>query len=155
MPQSPSQVVVQKHNIQIQTLSKTTQISQPRFTAESRSQSINHRIPPILPYSSLTQSCDVPSDFWCDSYELARRCNVVAQCEQFKRERRPLTVTLMYEALCPFCQRFITNHLANLHSQFGNQIEVELVPWGNSILLRVMLLIFFLFFLNLSDLKVF
>jgi hypothetical protein len=42
----------------------------------------------------------------------------------------------MYEALCPFCQRFIANNLGNLHSQFRNQISIELVPWGNAILLR-------------------
>uniref|UniRef100_A0A915DMG7 Saposin A-type domain-containing protein n=1 Tax=Ditylenchus dipsaci TaxID=166011 RepID=A0A915DMG7_9BILA len=81
-------------------------------------------------------ACSVPSDFWCDSWELAERCGVRPQCEQLRRDRRPLTVTIMYEALCPFCQRFITNQLGNLYHQFKDQIQIELVPWGNSILLR-------------------
>jgi len=83
-----------------------------------------------------TQACNVPSDFWCDSYELAQRCNVVHQCENLRRERRPLVVTLMYEALCPYCQRFIANHLGALYNNYKDQVELELVPWGNSILLR-------------------
>ncbi|CAD5211574.1 unnamed protein product [Bursaphelenchus okinawaensis] len=80
--------------------------------------------------------CNVPSDFWCDSYEMAQRCDVVKQCEQFKLDRRPLTVTLMYEALCPFCQRFISNHLGNLFNTYRGRVEFELVPWGNSRLLN-------------------
>lgn len=89
------------------------------------------------------QACNVPPDFWCDSYEIAQRCQVVHQCETFKRDRQPLRITLMFEALCPFCQRFISNHLGNLYNQFRAQIEtrreleIELVPWGNSRLLRV------------------
>uniref|UniRef100_A0A914EQW4 Saposin A-type domain-containing protein n=1 Tax=Acrobeloides nanus TaxID=290746 RepID=A0A914EQW4_9BILA len=83
-----------------------------------------------------TSACNVPPDLWCDSYEIAQRCNVVNQCETFKRDRNPITVTLMYEALCPFCQRFITNHLGNLYNQFRGDVEIELIPWGNSRLLR-------------------
>ena len=74
--------------------------------------------------------------FRCDSYELARRCNVVQQCEAFKQDHRPLKITLMYEALCPYCQRFIANNLGNLHSRFGNRTQLDLVPWGNALLLR-------------------
>ncbi|KAI1702146.1 gamma interferon inducible lysosomal thiol reductase (GILT) domain-containing protein [Ditylenchus destructor] len=92
--------------------------------------------PPTTTTLAPSPSCTVPSDFWCDSHELAERCNVLAQCENLRRDRRPLTVTIMFEALCPFCQRFITNHLGNLYHQFKDQINIELVPWGNSILLR-------------------
>uniref|UniRef100_A0A914HXZ0 cyclin-dependent kinase n=1 Tax=Globodera rostochiensis TaxID=31243 RepID=A0A914HXZ0_GLORO len=80
--------------------------------------------------------CDVPSDFWCDSYVIARRCNVLQQCEQLRQDNRPITVTLMYEALCPYCQRFVSNNLGALHNRFGSRIKLDLVPWGNSILLR-------------------
>jgi interferon gamma-inducible protein 30 len=82
------------------------------------------------------KSCNIPPDFWCDSYEIAQRCNVVPQCQAFKNDRRPIKVTLMYEALCPFCQRFITNHLGNLYNQFRGNVEIEMIPWGNSRLLR-------------------
>jgi interferon gamma-inducible protein 30 len=81
--------------------------------------------------------CDVPPDFWCDSHEIAQRCQAVQQCDAFKRNRQPITVSLMFEAMCPFCQRFITNHLANLYNTFNPQgVEFELVPFGNSRLLR-------------------
>lgn len=81
----------------------------------------------------------MPSDFWCDSYEIAQRCGVVQQCDHLKRLTSPITVTLMFEALCPFCQRFISNHLGQLYDQFRGKIEIELVPWGNSRLLNVSL----------------
>ncbi|KAI6227924.1 Saposin A-type domain-containing protein [Aphelenchoides besseyi] len=89
--------------------------------------------PPSTP--SPYETCNVPSDYWCDSHEIAARCGVTQQCEQFKRDRSPIIVTLMYEALCPFCQRFISNHLGNLHDMFRGKIEIELVPFGNSRLL--------------------
>nr|CAD2186642.1 unnamed protein product [Meloidogyne enterolobii] len=84
------------------------------------------------------QQCNLPPDFWCDNYEIAQRCNVVQQCENFKRSTssRPLTITLMFEALCPYCQRYIANNLGSLLYKFGNQTILELVPWGNSLLLR-------------------
>lgn len=149
MSQPPQQVISRKYNTQINTLLQNRRNDQqiPQASKRQILPSVENRTNRAntsqskslllsLPHFS-TKQCDVPSDFWCDSYELAQRCNVVVQCERIKRERRPLTVTLMYEALCPFCQRFITNNLGNLYSQFGNQIEVELVPWGNSILLKV------------------
>ncbi|KAF7634026.1 Saposin A-type domain-containing protein [Meloidogyne graminicola] len=84
------------------------------------------------------QQCNLPPDFWCDSYEIAQRCNVVQQCEAFKSSTsiKPLRITLMFEALCPYCQRYIANNLGSLQSRFGNNTILELVPWGNSILLR-------------------
>jgi hypothetical protein len=48
---------------------------------------------------------------------------------------RPITVTLMFEALCPFCQKFIATQLANLYDQFRGKVEIELVPFGNARLL--------------------
>ncbi|VDN53286.1 unnamed protein product [Dracunculus medinensis] len=80
--------------------------------------------------------CDIPPDLWCDSFDAARRCGVVNQCEDFQRIQKPIKLTLFYEALCPYCQRFIGNHLGNLYNQFRNHIELELVPWGNSRFLR-------------------
>ncbi|KAI6242951.1 Saposin A-type domain-containing protein [Aphelenchoides fujianensis] len=100
----------------------------------------NNRYPPAprptppatpAPYST----CNVPPDYWCDSHEIATRCGVMQQCEQFKRDRSPIVVTLMYEALCPFCQRFISNHLGQLYDTFRGKVEFELVPFGNSRLL--------------------
>ena len=33
----------------------------------------------------------------------------------------------MFEALCPYCQRYIANNLGSLQSKFGNQTVLELV----------------------------
>uniref|UniRef100_A0A0M3JCN0 Gamma-interferon-inducible lysosomal thiol reductase (inferred by orthology to a human protein) n=1 Tax=Anisakis simplex TaxID=6269 RepID=A0A0M3JCN0_ANISI len=75
---------------------------------------------------------------WCDSYEAALKCDVVLQCDAFRRhaQNNKLKLTLIYEALCPYCQRFIVNHLGALYHQFRPFIELELVPWGNSRILR-------------------
>uniref|UniRef100_A0A0N5ADI7 Saposin A-type domain-containing protein n=1 Tax=Syphacia muris TaxID=451379 RepID=A0A0N5ADI7_9BILA len=76
--------------------------------------------------------CSIPSDLWCDSAESARQCGVVEQCKKFQRLAKPIRLTLLYETLCPFCQKFITNDLQSLYDEFQDQIEFELVPWGNS-----------------------
>uniref|UniRef100_A0A1I8AVV2 Saposin A-type domain-containing protein n=1 Tax=Steinernema glaseri TaxID=37863 RepID=A0A1I8AVV2_9BILA len=90
----------------------------------------------ILVVPNVVTACNIPPDFWCDSVEAAQRCGVSHQCESFKRDRRPVKLTLMYEALCPYCQKFITHQLGNIYNQFQNVMELELVPWGNSRLMR-------------------
>ncbi|KAK0394231.1 hypothetical protein QR680_000639 [Steinernema hermaphroditum] len=90
----------------------------------------------VLAVSSIVSACNIPPDFWCDTAEAAQRCGVAHQCESFKRDRRPIKLTLMFEALCPYCQKFITHQLGNIYNQFQNAMELELVPWGNSRLLR-------------------
>ncbi|CEF60543.1 Gamma-interferon-inducible lysosomal thiol reductase [Strongyloides ratti] len=80
--------------------------------------------------------CTIPPDYWCDSVESARLCGVVQQCETFNRDRKPIKISLMFEALCPYCQRFITNHLGPIYNQFKNYIQLELVPWGNARFMR-------------------
>ncbi|VDK78909.1 unnamed protein product [Onchocerca ochengi] len=82
------------------------------------------------------QSCDIPSDLWCDSYESAKRCDVIQQCDRFRRMKLPIKLSLYYEALCPYCQRFISNHLGIIYNQFRGLIELEMIPWGNSKLLQ-------------------
>ncbi|VDO63006.1 unnamed protein product [Onchocerca flexuosa] len=83
------------------------------------------------------QCCNIPPDLWCDSYESARRCNVIQQCDQFRHTNLPIKLSLYYEALCPYCQRFISNHLGIIYNQFRGLIELEMIPWGNSKLLQV------------------
>ncbi|VDD86807.1 unnamed protein product [Enterobius vermicularis] len=69
---------------------------------------------------------------WCDSPQSARQCDVIRQCERHWNSKTPVKLTLIYEALCPFCQKFITQHLGSLYEEFRNNIELELIPWGNS-----------------------
>lgn len=74
---------------------------------------------------------------WCDSPQSARQCDVIRQCERHWNSKTPVKLTLIYEALCPFCQKFITQHLGSLYEEFRNNIELELIPWGNSRFMKV------------------
>ncbi|CAB3404210.1 unnamed protein product [Caenorhabditis bovis] len=92
---------------------------------------------PSVPHASVSnqpthQVCDIPPDFWCDSPQAAQQCGVTRQCETLRRRRQPIKITLIYEALCPYCQKFIANQLGSIVNQFQNHITLELVPWGNS-----------------------
>ncbi|GMR39675.1 hypothetical protein PMAYCL1PPCAC_09870 [Pristionchus mayeri] len=78
-------------------------------------------------------SCDMPPDLWCDSRESAAACGVEQQCQRLRR--KPIKITLIYEALCPFCQRFISNQLGVVFNSLRGHFELEMVPWGNSRLL--------------------
>ncbi|VDP36522.1 unnamed protein product [Heligmosomoides polygyrus] len=82
--------------------------------------------------------CNIPPDLWCDSPQSAQQCGVQRQCDALKiHKRKPIKITLIYEALCPYCQKFISNQLGGMYQQFKDHLELELVPWGNSRILRV------------------
>ncbi|CAJ0581360.1 unnamed protein product, partial [Mesorhabditis spiculigera] len=83
-----------------------------------------------------TPTCDIPPDLWCDSPQSAQTCNVQRQCDTLKRSHKKLKISLMYEALCPYCQKFIANQLGTIVNQFRGQFELELVPWGNARIAR-------------------
>ncbi|KAI4353429.1 hypothetical protein L6164_002380 [Bauhinia variegata] len=44
-----------------------------------------------------------------------------------------VTVSLYYEALCPYCADFIVNHLVKIF-QTGliSSVDLRIVPWGNA-----------------------
>ncbi|VDO10171.1 unnamed protein product [Haemonchus placei] len=76
--------------------------------------------------------------FRCDSPQSAQQCGVQRQCDALRMHRRkPIKITLIYEALCPYCQKFISNQLGSIYQQFKDHLELELIPWGNSRILRV------------------
>ncbi|KAF8362476.1 pqn-48 [Pristionchus pacificus] len=87
---------------------------------------------PIISHQAFND-CDMPPDLWCDSRESAAACGVEQQCQRLRR--KPIKITLIYEALCPFCQRFISNQLGIVFNSLRGHFELELVPWGNSRLL--------------------
>ncbi|EYB97565.1 hypothetical protein Y032_0139g2100 [Ancylostoma ceylanicum] len=81
--------------------------------------------------------CNIPPDLWCDSPQSAQQCGVQRQCDALRfHKRRPIKITLIYEALCPYCQKFISNQLGSMYQQYKDHLELELVPWGNSRILR-------------------
>ena len=45
-----------------------------------------------------------------------------------------VTLSLYYEALCPFCADFIVNHLPQIFQNgLISSIDLHLVPWGNTL----------------------
>ncbi|KAF2613835.1 hypothetical protein F2Q70_00006971 [Brassica cretica] len=45
-----------------------------------------------------------------------------------------VTLSLYYEALCPFCADFIVNHLPHIFQNgLISSIDLHLVPWGNTL----------------------
>ncbi|CAI2335984.1 unnamed protein product [Caenorhabditis sp. 36 PRJEB53466] len=96
---------------------------------------------PAVPHASVLnqpthQICDIPPDLWCDSPQSAQQCGVQRQCDSLRHRRQPIKITLIYEALCPYCQKFIANQLGSVFNQFQGQLILELVPWGNSRIMR-------------------
>ncbi|CAI5441550.1 unnamed protein product [Caenorhabditis angaria] len=81
-------------------------------------------------------TCDIPPDLWCDSQQSAQQCGVQRQCDALRHRRQPIKITLIYEALCPYCQKFISNQLGSVFNQFQGHLTLELIPWGNSRILR-------------------
>ncbi|CAH2074629.1 unnamed protein product, partial [Thlaspi arvense] len=46
-----------------------------------------------------------------------------------------VTLSLYYEALCPYCAEFIVNHLTKIfESGLISAIDLQLVPWGNAVI---------------------
>ncbi|GMT15816.1 hypothetical protein PFISCL1PPCAC_7113, partial [Pristionchus fissidentatus] len=113
---------------------QTPMHSQPIHMADPR----NHynSVPlaaPILTSHQAFNACDMPPDLWCDSREAAAACGVEQQCQRLRR--KPIKITLIYEALCPFCQRFISNQLGVVFNSLRGHFDLEMVPWGNARLL--------------------
>uniref|UniRef100_A0A8R1I2P7 Tudor domain-containing protein n=2 Tax=Caenorhabditis japonica TaxID=281687 RepID=A0A8R1I2P7_CAEJA len=96
---------------------------------------------PAVPHASVLnqpthQICDIPPDLWCDSPQSAQQCGVQRQCDSLRHRRQPIKITLIYEALCPYCQKFISNQLGSVFNQYQGQLILELIPWGNARILR-------------------
>ncbi|EFH47170.1 predicted protein [Arabidopsis lyrata subsp. lyrata] len=46
-----------------------------------------------------------------------------------------VTLSLYYEALCPYCAEFIVNHLPKIfETGLISSIDLQLVPWGNAVI---------------------
>lgn len=48
----------------------------------------------------------VPPSLWCKNDEIARKCGVADQCNNYKKEsaNKKLLITVLFEGLCPDCQ---------------------------------------------------
>lgn len=89
----------------------------------------------ILAITTLSNGCGIPPKFWCDSAEIAERCGVLMQCQDFYINSSPVVqVDLYYEALCPFCRDFITSQLYPTWTTLSKTgiFNTNLVPYGNA-----------------------
>lgn len=70
------------------------------------------------------------------SYQsLLRFCITIFFCFLSLSSSQKVTLSLYYEALCPYCAGFIVNHLPKIfESGLISSIDLQLVPWGNAVI---------------------
>lgn len=81
--------------------------------------------------------CSVPPAMWCDRHEIAEKCGVLDQCAAYNSSvyKQKIKLTVIYEALCPGCEEFISTTLYNitwLQWDGWQFIDLELIPYGNA-----------------------
>jgi len=85
-------------------------------------------------------ACPSDSATWCDTMEMAKKCDVLEQC--FTHVWRNTSVTmgdddlvdfaLYYETLCPDCKDFSTGQLNTAVGAVGDIMNLTLIPYGNA-----------------------
>ncbi|CAD5214709.1 unnamed protein product [Bursaphelenchus xylophilus] len=88
-----------------------------------------------LGHSSNIDCGRVPPSLWCQNKDLAAQCNVSQQCNEYttKSKGQKLRLTLLYESLCPYCERFIIGTFyTDIYLKYADKVEFELVPYGNA-----------------------
>ncbi|KFK24661.1 hypothetical protein AALP_AA8G008600 [Arabis alpina] len=72
------------------------------------------------------------------SYQrLLRFCIIVFFCSLSLSSSlsQKVSLSLYYEALCPYCAEFIVNHLSKIfENDLISAIDLQLIPWGNAII---------------------
>ncbi|KAL3892308.1 hypothetical protein ACJMK2_004525 [Sinanodonta woodiana] len=80
--------------------------------------------------------CRFPPSLWCSSLEIAKKCQVTGQCEEWTfpsvNDVRPVNFTLYYESLCPDCRNFFADQLNLAYTKVGGIMNLTLVPYGNA-----------------------
>jgi len=77
----------------------------------------------------------IPPPFWCETPSLAKKANVLDQCNAYNTSAygRKFKLTFLYESLCPDCQLFMKNVLyARIWKDGRDFIDLELIPYGNA-----------------------
>jgi len=108
--------------------------------------------------SNLVDSADdvscarVPPSLWCSCDKLSEKCGFTEKCKQFRSGswNKPVSLTLLYESLCPGCSQFITQgatfiledhcseyEVISVLSKVSTKIsekylKIELIPFGNA-----------------------
>ena len=90
----------------------------------------------IVLFSSARQ-CNLPPKHWCDTEEIALECGVLQPCYDYWysfQTPEPVSVTLYYESLCPFCRDFISEQFYPTWKLLHGTgiLTVDMVPYGNA-----------------------
>uniref|UniRef100_A0A914CN99 Gamma-interferon-inducible lysosomal thiol reductase n=1 Tax=Acrobeloides nanus TaxID=290746 RepID=A0A914CN99_9BILA len=77
----------------------------------------------------------IPPSFWCSNDQLTKTCGFAEVCNRYSQasKNQKVKLTVLYESMCPDCQKFITDILyRDVYLKFGDFVEIELVPYGNA-----------------------
>jgi len=89
----------------------------------------------------IASGCNIPPKYWCNSLELAVKCNAVQQCRKNLpgSPATPVNVTLYYESYCPDCKRFITEQAFPAWRKLSGTgvLHLSVVPYGKATETRV------------------
>jgi len=87
--------------------------------------------------AQLPNKCNLPPRHWCDTEEIASDCGVLPACFKYWHDFKsadPVSVTLYYESLCPFCRDFISQQFYPTWQLLNSTgiMTVDMVPYGNA-----------------------
>ncbi|KIH57282.1 gamma interferon inducible lysosomal thiol reductase [Ancylostoma duodenale] len=99
-----------------------------------------------LPFVSADRCASVPPSLWCSSKELSKECGFDDLCNRYCFDvfspsltyqtaayNQRINITVLIEALCPDCQRFIVDELyPNVYKNFAGFVNIEFIPYGNA-----------------------
>ncbi|WKX97518.1 hypothetical protein Q1695_013294 [Nippostrongylus brasiliensis] len=77
----------------------------------------------------------IPPALWCSNDELSKECGFEEYCNRYHSttHNQRINITVLVEALCPDCQRWIVEELYPLvYKNFADFVNIELVPYGNA-----------------------
>ncbi|XGW12853.1 hypothetical protein V3C99_013475 [Haemonchus contortus] len=76
----------------------------------------------------------IPPAFWCTNKEIMKSCGFTDVCKRHNDAsyNQPINITVLIEALCPDCQRWITESLPTIFKKFNKFVNIEFIPYGNA-----------------------
>ncbi|KAK5971308.1 Gamma interferon inducible lysosomal thiol reductase, partial [Trichostrongylus colubriformis] len=77
----------------------------------------------------------IPPSLWCSHKEIINECGFTDKCDRYHEAtyNQRINITVLIEALCPDCQRWIVEELyPHIFKKFMDFVNIELVPYGNA-----------------------